>query len=90
MYDEVGDPLLGESAAGLAYLKTNLDTALNTMVKAVPQELVGFVNNIPPGQDIVNNGVANEMTLIGVPIIRKLKLFARYVYAGGAFDPRLQ
>ena len=90
MYDEAGDPTLGASAAGLAYLRTGIETALNTMVKAVPQELAAHKVEIPPNQDIVNNGVAVEETLIGIPIIRKIKLFARYVYAGGAFDPRLQ
>jgi hypothetical protein len=90
MYDEAGDPTLGVSAAGLAYLKIGVETALNTMVKAVPAELASHRVAIPDGQDIVNNGVAVEMTLIGIPIIRKIKLFARYVYAGGAFDPRLQ
>jgi len=46
--------------------------------------------SIPSGQDIVNNGVAVEITLIGIPIIRQIKLFASYVYAGGNFDPRLK
>lgn len=90
MFDEAGDPTLGASAAGLAYLKVGVETALNTMVKAVPTELAAHQVNIPAGQDIINNGVAVEMTLIGIPIIRKVKLFARYVYAGGAFDPRLK
>lgn len=89
MYDEAGDPVLGISAAGLAYLKANIETALNTLVKAVPQEMAAHRVLIPAGQDIVNNGVAVEMILIGIPIIRKIKLFASYVYAGGAFDPRL-
>jgi len=89
MYDEVGDPLAEGGAAGLAYLQANLENALNTMVKAVPQELAGHVVNIPSGQDIVNNGVACEITLIGIPIIRKIKLYASYVYAGSDFDPRL-
>ncbi|BCS54560.1 DUF2586 domain-containing protein [Geobacter sp. SVR] len=90
MYDEAGDPTLGISAAGIGYLKTGVESALNTMTKAIPQELAAHQVLIPDGQDIVNNGVAMEMTLIGIPIIRKIKLFARYVYAGGAFDPRLQ
>jgi hypothetical protein len=89
MYDEVGDPLREGGAAGLAYLQGNLEVALNTMVKAVPQELAGHVVYIPPNQDIVNNGVACEITLIGIPIIRKIKLYASYVYAGSTFDPRL-
>lgn len=90
MYDEAGDPLLGDNAGGLAYLKAQLENALATMTKAVPPELIGYVVSLPPGQDVVNNGVAVEHTLIGVPIIRKIKLYASYVYAGSAFDPRIK
>lgn len=90
MYDEAGDPLRPDSAAGLAYLKANIENGLDTMVKAIPSELAAYVVDIPPGQDIANNGVAVEVTLIGIPIIRQIKLFASYVYAGSKFDPRLQ
>lgn len=90
MYDEAGDPLLGDNAGGLAYLKAQLENALATMTKSVPPELIGYVVSLPPGQDIVNNGVAVEHVLIGVPIIRKIKLYASYVYAGSAFDPRIK
>lgn len=89
MYDEVGDPIREGGATGLVYLQGNLEVALNVMVKAIPQELAGHVVYIPPKQDIVNNGVACEITLIGIPVIRKIKLYASYVYAGSAFDPRL-
>jgi hypothetical protein len=89
MYDEAGDPLAPSDMIGLGYLKAEIENALGTMVAAVPKELAGFVVDIPPGQDIVNNGIAVEFTLIGIPIIRKIKLFARYVYAGSRFDPRL-
>jgi hypothetical protein len=89
MYDEAGDPTLGGDASGLAFLKSNIEMGLNTMVKAIPKELAGHKVSIPANQDIVNNGVAVEMTLIGLPIIRQIKLFANYVYAGSAFDPRL-
>lgn len=89
MYDEAGDAFLVGSAAGLNYLKTNIETALSTMVAAVPSEMAGHKVEIPPGQDIVNNGVAVNITLIGLPIIRNIKLYASYVYAGSAFDPRL-
>jgi hypothetical protein len=51
--------------------------------------MAGHVVEIPPGQDIVNNGVGVKMTLIGIPIIRSIQLFASYVYAGSNFDPRL-
>lgn len=88
MYDEAGDPLLVNGAAGLAYLKANIENALDGMVGALPPELAAYVVNIPSGQDIVNNGVAVEITLIGIPIIRQIKLYFSYAYAGGTFDPR--
>jgi hypothetical protein len=90
MYDEAGDPLFPADAGGLAYLKARIENALATMVAARPQELAAYVVDIPPGQDIVNNGVTVEITLIGIPIIRQIKLYASYVYAGGRFDPRLK
>lgn len=90
MYDEAGDVLLGDNALGLAYLKADIENALDTMVKAKPQELAGYVVNIPSGQDVVNNGVAVETTLIGIPIIRQIKLYSNYVYAGSNFDPRMK
>lgn len=90
MYDEAGDPMLEGGSAGLNMLKAEIESALNTLVKALPSELAAHVVSIPSGQDIVNNGVAVEMTLIGIPKIRSIKLFAKYVYAGSAFDPRLE
>jgi hypothetical protein len=89
MYDEAGDPLAEGGASGLNYLKANICMALNTMKAAVPKELADYVVTIPEGQDIVNNGVAVEMQLIGIPIIRQIKLYASYIYAGSGFDPRL-
>lgn len=88
MYDEAGDPLLGTHASGIAYLKAQLENALSTMTKAIPPELTSYVVSIPPHQDIVNNGIAIEHVLIGVPIIRKIKLYASYTYAGSTLDPR--
>ena len=89
LYDEAGDALLAEEAAGIAYLKANLENALDAMKTAIPQELAGYVVDIPRGQDIANNGLGVEYTLIGIPIIRTIKLYGRYVYAGSKFDPRL-
>lgn len=88
MYDEAGDPLRPSSTSGLAYLRANLETALDAMTTASPQELAGYVVDIPDGQDIVNNGVSVEITLVGIPIIRQIKLYNSYVYAGTTFDPR--
>jgi hypothetical protein len=90
MYDEAGDLALGGNSSGLAYLRGNIENALNTMVAAVPKELAGHMVEIPDGQDIVNNGVAVMMKLVGIPIIREIKLYASYSYAGSAFDPRLK
>lgn len=89
MYDEAGDPLRPDSSTGLAYLRASLENALDTMVKANPKELAGYVVDIAPGQDIANNGVAVDITLIGIGIIRQIKLYPRYVYAGSGADPRM-
>lgn len=89
MYDEAGDPTQGTSkATGLAFIKSNIEAALDTMKGANPQELADYVVNIPDGQDIVNNGVVVEVTLIGIPIIREIKLYFSYTYAGSRLDPR--
>ncbi len=89
MYDEAGDPTLDFETTGPAYLKADITQALNTMVTAKPKELAGFVLEIPANQDIVNNGVAMLIKLVGIPIIREIKLYVSYAYAGSAYDPRL-
>lgn len=89
LYDEAGDPLRPDNASGLAYLRASLENALDTMVKANPKELAAYEVDIASGQDIANNGVAVDITLIGIGIIRQIKLYPRYVYAGSTFDPRM-
>lgn len=88
LYDEAGDPLM-PTEGGLAYLKAELENALSTMTTAIPRELIAFVIDIPMPQDIANNGVAVNPTLIGVPIIREITLYTNYVVAGSNFDPRI-
>jgi hypothetical protein len=90
MYDELGDPVYPSDMTGAIFLQTNIETALDTMTKAIPKEMAAYAVVIPPGQDFVNNGVALELTFIGIPIIRQIKLFANYTYAGSKFDPRLK
>lgn len=90
MFAEAGDALLGAEASGLSYLRASIEGALDTLRKAIPKELAAYEVSIPDGQDIVNNGVAVEMTLIGIPIIKVIKLYTKYVYAGGTFDPRIE
>ncbi|MGE4319625.1 MAG: DUF2586 domain-containing protein [Deferribacterales bacterium] len=90
MYDEVGDPIATDGASGLTYLATNIEGAVNTMAAASPQELAECIVTFPDGQDIVNNGIAAELELIGIPVIKSIKLYARYVYAGSSADSRLE
>jgi hypothetical protein len=90
MYDELGDPTNPSEMTGAIALKTSIEVALDTMTKAIPKEMAAYNVVIPEGQDFVNNGVAMEITFIGIPIIRQIKLFANYTYAGSAFDPRLK
>ncbi len=89
LYSEAGDTILKNSAAGLEQLRANISSALGRMTAARPQEMADFIIDIPPNQDIVNNGLAVELTFIGVAIFRDIKLYGRYVYAGSQFDPRL-
>lgn len=88
MYDEAGDPLRPDREGGLAYLKAQLEDALDAMAEA--KELAAYVVDIPAGQNVARDGVAVEITLIGVPIIREIKLYNRYTYAGSNFDPRIE
>lgn len=88
MYDEAGDPLRPDSKGGLAYLKADLENALDVMV--VAGELADYVVDIPAGQNVARDGVSVEITLIGIPIIREIRLYNRYSYAGSNFDPRIE
>jgi len=90
LYDEAGDPIAEGGASGLVYLQGKIENALDTMVDAKPKELADRIVTIPPGQDVANNGVAVEQDFIGIPIIRKIKLFSNFTYAGSNFDPRLK
>lgn len=89
MYDELGDPMDPADMTGAIKLQTAIETALDTMTKAIPKEMAGYQVVIPEGQDFVNNGVATELTFIGIPIIRQIKLYTNYAYAGSRYDPRI-
>ena len=88
LYDEAGDPLRRANDGGLAYLKASLENALDAMLAA--GELAGYVVDIPSGQNVARDGVSVEITLIGIPIIREIRLYNRYTYAGSTFDPRIE
>ncbi|SBW07300.1 BNR/Asp-box repeat protein [uncultured Desulfovibrio sp.] len=89
LYDEAGDPLRPTEDDGTAYLKANIENALDTMTTVRPKELAAHDVDIPSGQDIANNGIDVLPTLIGIPIIREIRLHAKYVYAGSRWDPRM-
>lgn len=90
LYDEAGDPLRPSEEDGVAYLKADIENALDTMTTVRPKELAAYQVDIPAGQDIANNGIDVLPTLIGIPIIRQIRLHTKYVYAGGGYDPRLE
>ncbi len=90
MYDELGDPTIPADMTGAIALKAQISNSLDSMKDAKPKELVDYQIVIPEGQDFVANGVAIEMTFIGIPIINKIKIFANYTFAGSSFDPRLK
>jgi len=88
--DEIGDPTDPDTQGGIDMLLTKMGNALGTMEKAVPKELAAHQFDVPVGQDYVNNGIAVETTLIGIPIIKSIKLYTKYVYAGSNVDPRVE
>lgn len=68
LYSEAGDTILRKSAAGLERLRANIASALGRMTAANPPEMADFIIDIPPDQDIVNNGLVVELTFIGIAI----------------------
>ena len=90
IYNEAGDPVAEGGASGINALKADIEVALEQMTKAIPAELAAVQVEIPEGQDVVNNGISVILDIIGIPIIRQIRLYARYVYAGSSFDPRLE
>lgn len=68
------------SIIGIQNLVSAIRHSLSQMTSAHPQELTSFSVNVPAGQDFVNNGVLTEISLYGVPIIRKIVLNFGYKY----------
>lgn len=66
---------------GVTTAKNDIDTALSVMTSAFPKELDSYDVVVPDGQDVVNNGLAYELELFGIPILRKIKLFFLFKYA---------
>lgn len=67
--------------AGIKNLLAEIRSALDKMTGANPAELVGFEVEAPEGQDVVNKGLQVELSLYGVPIIRKIVLNFSYSFS---------
>lgn len=65
---------------GIQNLLADIRSALTTMTSAIPKELDDFIVSFPEGQDINNNGIWIDIELMGLPIIRKIKLNFLYKY----------
>ncbi|SFB75433.1 Protein of unknown function [Brevinema andersonii] len=68
------------SIIGIQNLVSAIRHSLSQMSSAHPKELTSFSVNVPAGQNFVNNGVLTEISLYGVPIIRKIVLNFGYKY----------
>lgn len=66
--------------SGLQALLAEVRAALTKMTAANPKELDDFAVDMPSGQDIVNNGVQLDISLYGIPIIRKIILNFMFKY----------
>lgn len=66
--------------SGLQALLAEVRAALTKMTASNPKELDDFAVIMPSGQDIVNNGVQLDISLYGIPIIRKIILNFMFKY----------
>ncbi|MBN2544584.1 MAG: hypothetical protein JXB50_02225 [Spirochaetes bacterium] len=71
-----------EDNLALKKIKEDIADALSIMTKAKPKELSEKTEVIlPENQDIVNNGLAFELNLKGIPILGSISLYFLYSYA---------
>lgn len=66
--------------SGLQALLAEVRAALTKMTASNPKELDDFAVDMPSGQDVVNNGVQLDISLYGIPIIRKIILNFMFKY----------
>ncbi|MGL4676045.1 MAG: DUF2586 family protein [Brevinema sp.] len=66
--------------AGLQNLLAEVNNAVEGMTTSNPRELDDFEIIMPEGQDIVNNGVRLDISLFGIPVIRKILLNFMFKY----------
>lgn len=65
-------------AAGIADMKARMERPLDRMMAMKPPEILGYELTIPPGQDIVNNGLVYQLRLDGVPIVRSITIYQSF------------
>ncbi len=66
---------------GIQKVKADIISSLKSMTSVSPKELDSFKVIIPENQDVVNNGLSFELELYGIPILRKIKLFFKFIYS---------
>ena len=65
---------------GLQNLLAEVRNAIEGMISSSPRELDDYDVDLPAGQDVVNNGVRLDISLFGIPIIRKILLNFMFRY----------
>jgi len=68
---------------GLQNLLAEVRNAIDGMVSTNPRELDDYLVEMPSGQDIVNDGVRFNISLFGIPVIRKINLNFMFRYNKG-------
>jgi len=66
--------------SGLQNLLAEVRNSIDEMVSTTPKELDNYEVEMPSGQDVVNNGVRLDISLFGIPIIRKILLNFMFRY----------
>ena len=62
----------------LPVIKATMDAPLDRGSAMIPRKILKGEVIIPPGQDIVNNGLVYDINLDGVPVIRQIKIRQRF------------
>lgn len=65
---------------GLQNLLAEVRNAIDGMTATNPKELDSYEVELPSGQDIVNKGVRLDISLFGIPVIRKILLNFMFRY----------
>ncbi|MBW7997525.1 MAG: DUF2586 family protein [Candidatus Glassbacteria bacterium] len=64
----------------LQSMKGRMERPLDRMTATRPPEILGYLLDIPEGQDVVNNGLEYTLDLEGVPVVRNIKISVRFKF----------